>query len=200
MIVKKTSKAAFNKSIDLRKSADYVKGVRMIIQSEFNKFKQELIRDFKKHPVTREIEMGPNGKNISNTLGGEGNLFSFIGFEANEKPTYPILQSLEAIFLQSVNIKKDGSSITFIQYPKAENIFAITPLPWANGRSWAKGIEQGMSGLGFYLNKQSTSSRSGTGIQSSKKIRKLKFSNMPYISSLIKKFEYNILTLNRKTF
>jgi hypothetical protein len=27
-------------------------------------------------------------------------------------------------------------------------------MPWAAGRSWAKGIETGISGLGFYLRKE----------------------------------------------
>ena len=32
-----------------------------------------LLRDFKAHPVTREIEGGAGSPNISNTLGGYGN-------------------------------------------------------------------------------------------------------------------------------
>ena len=72
----------------------------------------------------------------------------------------------------------------------AREIFEITPLPWANGRSWAKGIESGLSGLGYYLKKESSKSRSGLGIQSSKKVRKgVKFKNTQYISALIKKYE-----------
>ena len=63
-------------------------------------------------------------------------------------------------------------------------------MPWATGRSWAKGIETGISGLGYYLLKNTDSSRSGLGIQSPRKVRKKsKFKNTQYISALIKKYE-----------
>ena len=63
-------------------------------------------------------------------------------------------------------------------------------MPWATGRSWAKGIETGISGLGYYLLKNTDSSRSGLGIQWPRKVRKKsKFKNTQYISALIKKYE-----------
>jgi hypothetical protein len=64
-------------------------------------------------------------------------------------------------------------------------------MPWAPGRSWAKGIETGISGLGFYLRVQRDSSRSGLGVQTPKKIRKAgtKFRNTKYISEILKKYK-----------
>ena len=77
-----------------------------------------------------------------------------------------------------------------VELPTKEQIFEVTPLPYASGRSWAKGIESGISGLGYYLKKRSNVSRSGFGIQSKNQVRKgVKFRNTKYISSLLKKYE-----------
>ena len=64
-------------------------------------------------------------------------------------------------------------------------------MPWATGRSWAKGIESGISGLGYYLKVSRDGSRSGLGIQSSKKVRAggVRFKNTQYISALIKQYK-----------
>ena len=42
-----------------------------------------LIKQFESHPVTKEISGGSSSSNVSGTLGGYGNLFSFIGFHNN---------------------------------------------------------------------------------------------------------------------
>ena len=73
-----------------------------------------------------------------------------------------------------------------VTLPTAEQIFSITPLPWATGRSWAQGIERGLSGLGFLLKKNK--GRSGAAIQSRVKVRGGKFHNTPYISAFLKKY------------
>ena len=74
-----------------------------------------------------------------------------------------------------------------VNLPTAEDIFAVTPLPWATGRSWAEGIERGLSGLGYLLRKNK--GRSGAAVQSRvRKVRGGKFRNSPYISSLLKKY------------
>ena len=64
-------------------------------------------------------------------------------------------------------------------------------MPWATGRSWARGIESGISGLGYYLKVSRDSSRSGLGIQSPRRVRAsgVKFKNTQYISALIKKYK-----------
>ena len=63
----------------------------------------------------------------------------------------------------------------------------MTPMPWATGRSWAQGIETGISGLGYLLRKND--GRSGKAIQSRNKVRSGKFQNTSYISALIKKYK-----------
>jgi len=49
-----------------------------------------MISEFLNHPITVEIKTGPYAENISGTLNGYGNLFSFIGFSDGDDPINPI--------------------------------------------------------------------------------------------------------------
>ena len=75
-------------------------------------------------------------------------------------------------------------------------------MPWATGRSWARGIERGISGLGKYLVKDTrvARSRSGTAIQTKSKVRNGKFSNTSYLSMLLNNYYKDIKNLEKKTF
>lgn len=165
--------------------------VRKVFQKAFQKKKNEMIAEFLNHPVTIEIRGGTSAKNISGTLGGgSGNLFSFIGFNAGDEPIEPILRLLESTTFDYVNASKKRINYR-INLPTAKDVFSITPMPWASGRSWAKGIETGISGLGYYLRKETDSSRSGLGVQSPRKVRKAgsRFKNVSYISAFLKKYK-----------
>jgi hypothetical protein len=97
------------------------------------------------------------------------------------------------------NIASRGEITFTIDFPTAKDIFRVTPLPWATGRSWAQGIETGISGLGYYI-KQKENSRSGLGVQSEKQIRSgVRFRNTKYISDLIQKYNKKILDLSKNT-
>tara|TARA_R100001377_G_scaffold53163_1_gene31233 strand:+ start:115 stop:699 length:585 start_codon:yes stop_codon:yes gene_type:complete len=160
------------------------------VRKRFKKLKQEMIKDFLTDSVTLEILEGAGATNISGTLGGVSNLFAFIGFDSGEQPIAPILQLLEGTQITyKQEIKQRGIGVEFeVSLPTAQDIFAITPLPWAAGRSWSEGIERGLSGLGYLLRKNK--GRSGAAIQSRvNKVRSGKFQNRPYISALIKKYK-----------
>ena len=157
---------------------------------KFKRIKAEMIKEFLSHPVTQEIMEGPNAPNISGTLGGVSNLFAFIGFDAGNQPVAPILERLEAVdIIYNKEYKEKGIGVSFnVFLPTAEDIFAITPLPWATGRSWAEGIERGISGLGYLVKK--SGGRSGAAVQSRvNKVRGGRFQNTPYISSFIKRYK-----------
>ena len=180
-----------NKELDLKLAAESRLEVKKVYQRAFQKKKNEMIAEFLNHPVTIEIKEGVSAKNISGTLGGgSGNLFSFIGFDSSYDPIRPIIQTLERTTLDYVNASQRRINYR-VNLPTAKEIFQVTPMPWASGRSWAKGIETGISGLGYYLTKSADSSRSGLGVQSPRKVRKAgsKFKNIQYISALIKKYE-----------
>ena len=165
---------------------------KIIIAAE--KAKNIMIKEFENHLVTKEIESGPEGYNQSGTLNGYGNLFSFIGFEEGMNPIEPVRAILnKALNVRSIPSSHKSMMVKFIiELPSKEEVFAASPNPWAIGRSWAKGIEQGMSGFGEYLNTMSFKSRSGEGIQAQKKIRSGGFSNTKYLSDIINNLEKNI--------
>jgi hypothetical protein len=159
-------------------------------RKQFKKLKNEMIKDFLTESVTLELLEGAGAANISGTLGGISNLFAFIGFDSGEQPISPILQLLQGTQITyKRQIKQKDIGIEFeVSLPTAQDIFAITPLPWASGRSWSEGIERGLSGLGYLLRKNK--GRSGAAIQSRvNKVRGGKFQNRPYISALIKKYK-----------
>jgi|TARA_B100000085_G_scaffold274899_1_gene292144 hypothetical protein len=167
------------------------------VNRSFQQIKKEMIQEFLKHPVTIEINRGVESTNSSGTLGGITNLFSFIGFDKGSDPIQPILDRLlsTSINLSTSSGLKARYTVTL---PTAQEIFAITPLPYFEGRSWAQGIERGISGLGYFL-KKSKGSRSGFGIQSNKVVRPgVKFKNTQYISALINKYSKKFKKLERQ--
>ncbi len=161
------------------------------INTKFKKIKKEMIQEFLSLPVTQELLGGPDAPNISGTLGGVTSLFAFIGFDSGDQPIAPILNALERTQLQYLKELKQTNKVGgvfTVTLPTAEQIFSITPMPWAIGRSWAQGIETGISGLGFLLRKKGKG-RSGVALQSRVKVRGGRFRNTAYISSFIKKYE-----------
>jgi hypothetical protein len=164
-----------------------------LVYKKIEKLKKEMISNFLRLPVTREILAGSTSSNISGTLGGYGNLFTFIGFNEGAKPIDPIVQLLSQTNYRVTRFNQNGSAKLIIDMPSSKDIFAVTPLPWASGISWSERIEKGMSGLGMYLNTSSKNSRSGRGIQADNKIRTGKFNNTSYVSAFLNKWA-NIFT------
>jgi hypothetical protein len=196
-IPKSINKTKLSRSLDYTRSREFIKAVQQVVRNRFSIIKRNLINEFESHPVTVEISGGVNAKNSSGTLGGKGNLFRFIGFEAGSDPISPISQELSRIDMTMTRVKKDGTSHTNVLYPSADDIFQITPLPWANQRSWAQGIEKGISNLGQFLNIKSEHSRAGAGIQVPNINTGSSFQPVPYITLLIKNFEKEIINLSR---
>jgi hypothetical protein len=184
-----------------------IKNKNKDIEKTAQKIKQEMIAEFLRHPVTRELLEKNTAQNYSQTLVGYGNLYSFIGFNYPEDPTIPILDLLNAT---RIDLRLSGNNLfLYIKIPTPEDIWAVTPMPWADGRSWAKGIESGISGLNFYLSVQKAGvkalrafedSRSGTAIQSSKKVSpSARYNPTQYISTLLKKYKTKFSSLGNKS-
>jgi len=177
------------KIIDVQSPKYLRRDFEKIVKERFEAIKIQMIQEFMAHPITQELLDGPMATNISGTLGGRGNLFSFIGFNASDKPIDDILELLNDTSITFGGDIPSGNKY-FVSLPSSKDIFDMTPLPWATGRSWAKSIETGLSGLGYYLFKQSASSRSGEAIQTSVKlVDGLKFKNTAYISAFINKYK-----------
>lgn len=165
----------------------------------FENIKKDIINEFLQHPVTKEIQDGPFARNTSETLDGYGNLFSYIGFYNGDDPIQPILEVFQKSTIRFSRLI-DGGVVWNVFIPAKEDIWEVSPMPWAPGRSWAKGIETGISGIGQYfysLRKEMPESRSETAIQSKKNIgRKTRFKNVKYISAILANFEKKILSLD----
>ena len=84
-------------------------------ERHFKKAHVKLMEEFEKHPVTKELRQGPFGGNPSRTLGGYGNLYSFIGFQG-EDPTAivsAVLKSSTKLDRRTGAAKKKGKMIEY---------------------------------------------------------------------------------------
>ena len=174
--------------------------LRNVIEPKIKERQKELVKNFNIHPITVELNAGPTANNTSGTLGGYGNLFSFIGFSSGDNPT----DIISEIFNQKIRFKvrrkgKTGQYRVTFFIPSAEEIYGLTPIPWMVGKSWAKSVEQGgITNLGQYIYSSSgfDGSLSGTGIQSKNKSSGVSFSRTPYIGQLMKNFVNKLLRLD----
>ena len=181
----------------VHREASYTRGIKEIIEKKVKEARQTLLKNFEKHPVTAEISGGAKSSNLSGTLGGTGNLFTYIGFSSGDKPLASLRVLLEAYEIRYHHAK--GRTTINITVPTAAELFKATPMPWATGRSWAKGIETGISGLGRYLYQDSAHSRSGGAVQVKGKLRSGKFSNTSYLSSLLNNYYKEIRKIEKQT-
>ncbi len=164
---------------------------------------ETLKEEFEAHPVTEEIAGGIDASNISNTLeasfkeDGEKdsspNLTSFIGFdEPPEQVLAPILQRLDPRHRDGpklVYAGRDKDKLTYrytVKGPDEEAIEASTGLPWADGISWVRRIEQGIPGISHFLNVKR--GRSGGGVQVEGTLRQGRFKPTSYLSQILNNF------------
>lgn len=165
---------------------------------ELEKSKQQLLQDFENHAVTKEVKAGNNSSNITNTLGGYGNLFTFIGFDNDADPISPI-RSLLARSIKIQSIRKKTNELAFVlrfSVPTKEEIESISPTPWST-ESWVEAVEKGMSGLGRYLYSNDRSrfstSRSRGGIEAKFEVRSGQTSRpIDYMSGILSRMLKNI--------
>jgi hypothetical protein len=182
----KINKSSIQKKILESKSVQRM--VKNIVQKELEKEKALFRAEFESHPVTKELDGGENASNVSGTLGGYGNLFSFLGFNKGSNPTAPVKSLIRKINLNGL-VKNKGNTFQFkVNIPSKEEFAAISRLPWESGRSWLLDIERGISGLGAYLYGRFASSRSGGGIQSNYNYSNRRFRNVQYFSNMYSKF------------
>jgi hypothetical protein len=164
-------------------------------QEKLKRHKEELINDFEQHPVTREIESGPSAHNMSGTIIGEGNLFSFIGFHDGSNPISPVLSLLRAgiSLSRKPKITKGRNRVYYgyrVNMPMNSELESVSKMPWESG-SWLFKIERGISGLGHYIYENFLkTSRSGTGIQVKAKYRQAAtFKRVKYMSAILSTFK-----------
>ncbi len=186
----------------ISKSPGFKKIMQKKAQSKFDAAQKAAMSKFNAHPITREIEDGPEASNMSGTLGGYGNLFSFIGFNRGSRPLSEVrkLMALGYKLLKMPKTQVRGNKIFVsfsVSYPDITEFYKITPTPWG-GPSWLFGIENGMSGFGNYMygrfGSDNFSSRSGSGLQSEKTKRTTTFRPMEYVSEILREFRSDLKT------
>tara|TARA_R110002020_G_scaffold21871_8_gene74143 strand:+ start:1287 stop:1928 length:642 start_codon:yes stop_codon:yes gene_type:complete len=175
--------------------------LRRVIEPRLEERRKELAKKFRVHPITIELNAGPRASNTSGTLGGYGNLFSFMGFSAGSNPT----DIISKIFNEKIRFKVRRVSsrgkyrVTFF-IPDIDEIYGLTPIPWMTGKSWVEGVESGgLTNLGQYLysSRGFGSSTSGTGIQVKNRSSSVSLRNTPYVSRLINDFKKSLLKLDK---
>lgn len=163
----------------------------------FARLKAEMISEFRQLPVVEALEYGPGyGDNdFAGILGGKGDLFSFLGFKRRQKP----INALIAL-LRKMNIRRTIYLTWAVEnFPSIESVEEVTKdqLEWASGYSWATGLEDGIPGLGRYINAPFGSlgvaeSRSHYGLQkehgSNKTTQPIKWIT-PFLKEWFQKFE-----------
>jgi hypothetical protein len=160
----------------------------------FRRAKNAMLREFETHNITQELRSGNRAVNISNTLGGYGNLFSFLGFENGDDPTTDL-----EILLRGVEIRptvfRNNIYYFSVNLPTRSEIEEITEMPWERGNSWAYGVEKGISNLSYYVYKRWNAGRSQTGFMIPKlayEYSEEQFQPQPYISQILSNFRDRI--------
>jgi len=215
--------ASTSKEIESQSGKEFRDKFRRIAQLEFEIIKNRMIKEFEEHKVTLEIEGGALASNSSGTLGGYGNLWSFIGFPDAYNPLDGVREKLDQTEIRDFGFKRGQLNLITTE-PSREELFAITKISdfrkdFEGGRSWLDGIETGLSGLGLYLYDTEKNfgekSRSGPAIQlkggkQSEKAfgegdtggaaspQRSRYERTSYISAILKKFRNSILRLNRR--
>lgn len=154
--------------------------------------KRAMMEEFDRHPVTVELNEGPDAPNYSGTLGGYGNLFAFLGFYAHEKPTEELRILLSDISARQT-VYRNRKWYFRVELPSQEEIESRTQMTWESGNSWALQIEKanGISGLSNFLFAKwdQTVSRSGMGIQlTDQTINEENFTPIKYLSQILSNF------------
>lgn len=181
----------------------YQAELKKIIKEQFEERKEALVENFTNHPVTKEIS-AEESPNISNTLGGYGNLFGFLGFDQGSDPIYPVQETLkEKTKLDHISIKTSTDSV-LVRYsvPDLDDFNSSAQLEW-DATNWVKGIERGISGFQNFMAK--AAGKSGQGIQTKGSIKPFtgganRFRNTKYMSDLINKFKLSINKLWKSIF
>lgn len=170
--------AARHIKAQLHKDAHLNRELEKMADRNFEKIKRDFISEFMAHEVTSELGRG------------SGELFSFIGFPRGSTPITPLLSLLEdriSIIYRKFN--RRGNAQFTINLPSETEIVRRSPMPWAAGISWAKGIENGIPDFGKFLEIEGRpSSRSEGGIQTPGNINNRQFSRQPYIFQMLSRY------------
>lgn len=174
----------------LKAQTEAIRKEAFVLANELLENKKRIyLKDIENHPVSRELRNGVDADNISRTLNGQGNLFTFIGFNNGEDPVEDVISHIK----DNTEIKEASSKNGVFKFqvltPSLDELKLITPMPFEGGNSWLKSIEKGISGFSNYLyGLISPKSRSGKAIQSEYRVRRGNYKPVEYFTFLYTKF------------
>ena len=184
-----------NRSIQqkISRSRRFNQQLEKVANDKFKKVKQRLMKNFENHPGTQEISGGVSSPNISDSLGGYGNLFSFIGFQEGSSPIDEVKIFLENSIKLKIQRRNKSHRRTIekkcsINVPSVKDFSSVARMPFEGGNSWIEMIERGMSNFSNYMNKKTKASRSGAGIQIEGRIRMDSSKPTMYMTELLDRF------------
>lgn len=164
--------------------------------------KTRMIDEFDDSLITQEIQAGPRAENISDTLGGYGNLYSFIGFTAGGDPTEKLRLILQMGTTFNTLGYQTGAWNFRYSLPDRKTLEAASPMPsrWDQG-SWAYKVESYISGLSHYMYKKEgfRTSFSGTGLEMPfERLEDAVFTGKPYITQILNNFRIRVSKSGRR--
>jgi len=158
----------------------------------FNTAKMILLQEVASHPVA--LELANQTKPSAFLPSSKGSLFSFLGFNAGQDPVGDLISFLDSNINYTIsNGTVAGNVVALnISIPSRPEFKSELPLSWTSGLSWVDAIEDGVSGLPFFLSKGSTG-RSEDGIQAKGIIGGAEFTGTPFISELLARFRTRVI-------
>ncbi len=167
--------------------------IKARIEDQVADAKQEMIEAFVDHPVSRELEAGPDAQ--SSLFLGKGNLFAFFGFNRGDDPVGEVKGILEKNTKIKNITRKNNSDGKYtvearVTVPTYEELKEQTPLSWTT-RSWLESVERGLLGLNNFIFGKFKAGRSKTGLEAKHAVRSEDFSGvgLNYMSTILRNFK-----------
>lgn len=175
--------------------------VRPIVKLDFETKKAQFLEAFDQDEVTQELNAGPEAfSRIPALAQAGGNLFSLLGFYAEQKPAESLREYLRdnTVLYRTRAGKVVGDKVIFetdVVAPSEEEVNQVmagdsdAQLEWTS-RSYTDLLKRGVSGLPQYLfdltrDFSKVPSRSGPAIQSKGNLRSGSVGPIPYVSRLL---------------
>jgi len=167
--------------------------LRMIAEEVFEDAKLWLLNAVEEADLSRDLRSHAS----SPRLGGSstGTLFGFMGFPEGSDPVGELIHFLENTIQFRENPQGENRLFSAsVYYPDKGSFSSLNfKLPWTD-RGWPVMVEEGISGLPFYLNKPWAGSISGEGFQSKRgEVRGADFQPEQYLTPLFSEFRQRLL-------
>ena len=167
-----------------------------IAENLFNRAHESMMKDFLEHKITQELKAGNEASNISNTLNGEGNLFTFLGFYVGQDPTWDLEELLNKMYIRKTQQRGNVINFRIENMPTTLQITDATRMNWGDA-SWALAVEngdfKGGADLAHFIFKSWEGARSEEGFQvKGYEYSEENFNPQPYLSEIFEHFQERV--------